>query len=90
MNTVRPRLASVDGVHQVIHLRKVEHVGIEFQKFLRLVHIHSRDEAIVRRFQIFRILARHEAVELDAALATDKEELADLQVLAEFRREFRT
>ena len=90
MHAVRPRLASMDCIHQVIHLRKSEHVRVEFQKFLRLIDIHCRNQPVVRRLQVLRILAGHKPFELDAALATDKKQLADLQVLAEFRGKFRT
>ena len=90
MHTVRASFACMNGVHQVIHLRKVEHIGIEFQKFLRLVHIHCRNKPVVRRFQVFRILACHKTFELDAAFTSNKEQLPDFKVLAKFSSKFRT
>lgn len=90
MYAVRARLASVDGVHQIIHLRKSERVGIEFQKFLRLVHVHCGDEPVVGGFEVLGVLTGHKSAKLDAVLVTDEEKLANLQVLAKFSRKFRT
>lgn len=89
MHAVRARLAGVDGVHQIIHLRKSERVGIEFQKFLRLVHVHCGDEPVVGGFEVLGVLAGHKSAKLDAVLVSDKEEFPDFHVLAEFRRKFR-
>ena len=88
VDTVRARLASMDGVHQVVHLRKVQHVGIELQQFLCLVHVQSRNHARLGGFQILGVLARHEPLELDTVLVTDEEQLAHLHVLADFGRKF--
>ena len=86
VNTVRTCFAGMNGVHQVIHLRKVKLVGIEFQQFLCLVHVHSRDNPGFRRFQVLGVLACHQAFQLDTVLVTDKEQLAHLHVLAKFSR----
>ena len=88
VNAVRTRLAGMDGVHQVVHLRKVQDIGIEFQKFLRLVHVQSRNHARLGGFQVLGVLAGHKPLELDTVLVTDEEQLAHLHVLADFGRKF--
>ena len=88
VDTVRTRLAGMDGVHQVVHLRKVQDIGIEFQKFLRLVHVQSRNHARLGGFQVLGVLAGHKPLELDTVLVTDEEQLAHLHVLADFGRKF--
>ena len=88
VNTVRSRFARPNGIHQVIHLRKVKLVGIEFQQFLGLVHVHSRNNARIRGFQVLGVPAGHKAFELDTVLVTDEEELTHLHIFAKFGRQF--
>ena len=88
MDTVGTRFAGVNGILEVVLLGKVQFFGIKFQKFLSLVHVHGRNHSAIRGFQVLGVIARNKALELDAVFASDKEQLAHLQVLAKFSCKF--